>query len=341
MIKTSVVILNWNGKELLGKFLSNVVKYSLSDDCNIYIADNASTDGSCDYVRNNHPEVNILELEENYGFARGYNEALQSIQAEYFVLLNSDVEVGPGWLDPMISYMDDHPEAAACQPKILSYHDRKRFEYAGAAGGLIDKYGYPFCRGRIMNITEEDKGQYDDTRRVFWASGACMLIRSADWKESGGFDRDFFAHMEEIDLCWRLNNRGRQIVFIPGSSVYHVGGGTLPYDSPRKIYYNFRNNLYMLYKNIRGSKRGRTIFIRMVLDGIAALRFALMLNFGAAWNVIRAHIHFHRQKGSLRSKREMTDSKHFEIPPELILNKSLVYSFFIVKKKTYSELYNN
>jgi len=341
MIKVSVVILNWNGKDLLRKLLGNVVKHSASDKCKIYLADNGSTDGSCEYVRENHPEVRILEMKDNYGFARGYNEALKKIQSEYFVLLNSDVEVSPGWLDPLTGYMDKHPEAAACQPKILSYHDRNKFEYAGAAGGYIDKYGYPFCRGRIMNITEEDKGQYDDTRRIFWASGACMLVRSSDWKESGGFDPDFFAHMEEIDLCWRLNNKGRHIVFIPGSKVYHIGGGTLPYNAPGKVYFNFRNNLYMLYKNLNERKRGKTLFIRMVLDGVATARFALTLNFKASMSVIRAHIHYYRHKKNLRQRREISKDKRFDIPSELILNKSLVFNFFIVRKRTFSELINN
>ena len=339
MTKTAVVILNWNGRKFLERFLPAVIKYSEGEDCEIIVADNGSTDDSLEYLGKEYPGLRLLELGHNYGFAGGYNEALKNIDAEYFVLLNSDVEVSPGWLADIITYMDEHPGVAACQPKILSYQERNKFEYAGAAGGFIDRYGYPFCRGRLMNITEEDKGQYNDTRQVFWASGACMFIRSDAWKESGGFDPDFFAHMEEIDLCWRLNATGKKIMCLPSSLVYHVGGGTLPYDSPSKIFYNFRNNLFMLYKNLPGKKLRSTMFKRMCLDGVAALRFLLTLNTGAFLSIIKAHIHFYRHKKALRSKRKELINKNLHYPGDLILNKSLVFNFYIRKRKTFTELF--
>ncbi|MEA1886109.1 MAG: glycosyltransferase family 2 protein [Bacteroidota bacterium] len=338
MIKTSVVILNWNGRKFLEQFLGNTIKHSLSENCNVYVADNGSTDDSCEYIRDKHPEAGILEMGQNYGFAGGYNEALKMLESEYYVLLNSDIEVSPGWLNPVIDYMDKNHDVAACQPKILSYDYRNKFEYAGAAGGFIDKYGYPFCRGRIMNITEEDKGQYDDIKQIFWASGACMFIRSSVWKECGGFDPDFFAHMEEIDLCWRINNQGKKIMFIPSSIVYHIGGGTLSYKSPRKIFYNFRNNLFLLYKNLSPEKLKTTLFKRKCLDGVAATRFLMSLNIKAFINVIKAHVHYHRHKKVLREKRKAGIDKIITYPEKLILNKSLVFNFYIKKKRTYTEL---
>jgi len=338
MIKTSVVILNWNGRKFLEQFLDNIVEHSLSESCCVYVADNGSTDDSCEYIRDKHPEVILLELGHNYGFARGYNEALKRVESEYYVLLNSDIEVSPGWLNPVVGYMDSHPEAAACQPKILSYNDRSKFEYAGAAGGFIDKYGYPFCRGRIMNITEEDNGQYDDIKQIFWASGACMFIRSSVWKEIGGFDPGFFAHMEEIDLCWRINASGKRIICIPSSVVYHIGGGTLSYDSPLKLFYNFRNSLFLLYKNLPGDKLHKILFKRMLLDGIAAFRFLFTLKITSFKNVIKSHIDYYRHKKALKEKRTEILQNRMSYPDKLILNKSLVYNFFIRKKKTYTQL---
>ncbi|MDZ7738607.1 MAG: glycosyltransferase family 2 protein [Bacteroidales bacterium] len=339
MIKTAVVILNWNGKKYLEQFLGDIIMTSSSANCRVYVADNGSKDDSCEYIRNNHPEAVLLEMDRNHGFAGGYNEALKNIDSEYFVLLNSDIKVSPGWLSTVTDYMDNNPEVAACQPKILSYHEPDKFEYAGAAGGYIDKYGYPFCRGRIMNITEADNGQYDNIRQIFWASGACMFIRSSVWKETGGFDPDFFAHMEEIDLCWRINATGRKIMFIPGSVVYHIGGGTLPYHSPAKVFYNFRNNLYLLYKNLPDSALGPVLFKRRVLDGIAAIRFLLTFNIKAFSNVIKAHTAFYRHKKVLRAKRKENISLEAVYPGKLVMNKSLVFSFYIKRKKTYSELF--
>ncbi|MBS0011443.1 MAG: glycosyltransferase family 2 protein [Bacteroidales bacterium] len=338
MIRTSIVILNWNGRKFLEKFLGDVIKYSDPGNCRIYVADNGSTDDSCEFIRANHPGVEVMELGQNYGFAGGYNEALKRIDSRYFVLLNSDIEVSPGWLEPVISYMEDRPDVAACQPKILSYHERHKFEYAGAAGGFLDKYGYPFCRGRILDLTEEDQGQYNDIKQIFWASGACMFIRSSDWKESGGFDPDFFTHMEEIDLCWRLNASGRKIVYIPASVVYHIGGGTLSYSSPRKVYFNFRNNLFLLYKNLPPGKMKKTLFIRKCLDGVAALRFLFTLQIPAFIKVLKAHMHFYGHRAALREKRMKEQERGMIYPEDLILNKSLVFDFYIRKKRTYTQI---
>ena len=251
MKKISHVILNWNGSEMLRTFLPSVVEFSQQDEVEICVADNGSTDDSVEVVRREFPQVRLIELASNYGFADGYNRALQQVDAEYVVLLNSDVEVTPHWLVPLMKYMDHHPEVAACQPKIRSYRQRGMFEYAGAAGGYIDRYGYPFCRGRILDKVEKDGGQYDSVESVFWATGAALFIRLKDYREAGGLDGRFFAHMEEIDLCWRLRARGRGIVCIPQSEVYHVGGATLAKENPRKTFLNFRNNLLMLYKNLQ------------------------------------------------------------------------------------------
>lgn len=339
MIKTAVVILNWNGKRHLEQFLGNAIKHSSSDDCRVYVADNGSSDDSCEYIRKNHPEAALLEMDRNHGFAGGYNEALKRIDSEYFVLLNSDVKVSPGWLGTVTEYMDNNLEVATCQPKILSYNDPDKFEYAGAAGGYIDKYGYPFCRGRIMNITEADNGQYDNIKQIFWASGACMFIRSSVWKETGGFDPDFFAHMEEIDLCWRINARGKKIMFIPASVVFHIGGGTLPYQSPAKVFYNFRNNLYLLYKNLPASALGPVLFKRRILDGIAAIRFLLTFNIKAFRNVIKAHKAFYRHKRALKEKRKENVINEHVYSSKLVMNKSLIFNFYIKRKKTYNELF--
>ena len=250
MMKVSVVILNWNGCDMLRTFLPSVVRCSKSGQVEVCVADNGSTDASVEMLREEFPCVRIIVLDQNHGFADGYNLALQQVEAEYVVLLNSDVEVTEHWLEPMISYLDAHPEVAACQPKIRSQRQKEYFEYAGAAGGFIDKYGYPFCRGRVMEVVEKDEGQYDTILPVFWATGAALFIRLADYREAGGLDGRFFAHMEEIDLCWRLRSRGRKIVCIPQSTVYHVGGATLKKENPRKTFLNFRNNLVMLYKNL-------------------------------------------------------------------------------------------
>ena len=251
MDKTAVVILNWNGVEMLTRFLPQVIDYS-RDDAVVYVADNASTDNSLEVLRKHFPEVHLVVLDKNWGFAEGYNRALEQIEAEYYVLLNSDVEVSHHWLTPMIEFMDNHPDVAACQPKLLSEKSRDSFEYAGASGGFIDCYGYPFCRGRMFDTVETDNGQYDYATEILWATGACMVVRASDFKEAGGFDARFFAHSEEIDLCWRMSLMGKKIYCIPDSFVYHIGGATLPKNNPMKTYLNFRNNLTMLYKNLSG-----------------------------------------------------------------------------------------
>ena len=292
MDKIAIVILNWNGCGLLRSFLPGVIRCSASEGAVVYVADNASTDGSVEMLRAEFPEVCVLQLPENYGFAEGYNRALRQVEATYLVLLNSDVEVTGHWLSPLVAYMDAHPEVAACQPKIRSWHERDKFEYAGAAGGFIDRYGYPFCRGRMMGEVEEDKGQYDTVCPVFWATGAALFIRAEDYWSAGGLDDRFFAHMEEIDLCWRLRARGRELVCIPQSVVYHVGGGTLKKESPRKTFLNFRNNLLMLYKNLPSAELVPVMRTRCLLDHVAALTFLLKgqwANAKAVWQARRAY----------------------------------------------------
>ena len=249
-MKISVIILNWNGKQLLAQFLPSVLAHSLNTGCSVFVADNGSTDDSVEFLKTNYPDLPLIILDKNYGFAEGYNKAIQQVDSEYVVLLNSDVETSENWLDTLIYYMDTHPEVAAAQPRICSYNNKKQFEYAGAAGGFIDRYGYPFCRGRILEVVEEDRGQYDAVMPVFWATGACLCIRRKEYMNAGGLDARFFAHMEEIDLCWRLQARGKVVVCLPASVVYHVGGASLSKDNPKKMYLNFRNNLLMIYKNV-------------------------------------------------------------------------------------------
>ena len=303
MKKISVVILNWNGVGMLQKFLPKVVEYSASQDVEVCVADNGSTDESLTWLKTHCPDVRLIVLDQNYGFAEGYNRALQQVQAEYVVLLNSDVEVTPHWLDPLVEYMDAHPEVAACQPKIRSELQKTYFEYAGAAGGYLDKYGYPFCRGRVFETVEEDKGQYDTVQSVFWATGASLFIRLKDYQEVGGLDGRFFAHMEEVDLCWRLRSRGRQLVCIPDSVIYHVGGGTLNKENPRKAFLNFRNNLLMLYKNLPEKELRKVLFIRGILDWVAALVFLLKGERKTAAAVLRARKEFKRIRSDFEDSR--------------------------------------
>lgn len=337
MIKVAVVVLNWNGIEYLKRFLPGLAKESDMPGVSLIMADNGSSDKSVEWTRSELSGVEIIELGENHGFSGGYNEALSKIEAEYYLLINSDIEVTQGWLSPLIEHLDSNKNTAACQPKILSEKNRSYFEYAGAAGGFIDKYGFPFCRGRIQDHLEEDKGQYDDCRDIFWASGACLIIRSSVWKEMGGLDADFFAHMEEIDLCWRILATGYDIKFIPESVVYHVGGGTLSYNSPRKIYLNFRNNLYLLHKNLQGKNYNRIIFTRMLLDGIAGIRFLLMMRFNSCWQIFMAHIGYYRNKRSLNIKRKIIQERAKPVKEGLILNKSIVSGFYIKGKKIFSD----
>ncbi|MCF6242878.1 MAG: glycosyltransferase family 2 protein [Bacteroidales bacterium] len=293
-IKVAVVILNWNGEKYLKQFIPALIKNSNSDEVVLYVADNASSDDSVQYLRDNYPQIKLILLDENYGFAGGYNKALQQINAEYYILLNSDVEVTSNWIFPIIEKLDQDKSIAAAMPKIKSFNKKTYFEYAGAAGGFIDKYGYPFCRGRILDTIEKDAGQYDDEREIFWASGACMFVRSSVFHEHDGFDADFFAHMEEIDLCWRMKNSGYKIMYYSDVEVYHVGGGALPNNSPFKLYLNFRNNLFMLYKNLPKGKLFQTLFLRMILDGASALVYLLQFSFSSFSAVFRAHIAFYK-----------------------------------------------
>jgi GT2 family glycosyltransferase len=308
-IKTAVVVLNWNGKAWLEKFLANLVKHS--QEATVFVADNASTDDSVDFVKSNFPSVKIIINASNGGYAKGYNDALKKIYAEYFVLINSDIEVTEDWLSPIIDLMDSDKKIAACQPKLLDYKKRNTFEYAGASGGFIDNLGYPFCRGRIFDDIEQDNGQYNDAIEVFWATGACLFVRAAHFNEVGGLDEDFFAHQEEIDLCWRLKNKGYKIMVEPKSVVYHVGGGTLNAGSPFKTHLNFRNNLFMLFKNLPTSSLFITIPIRLVLDGVAALTF---LNKPKGLEhvlaIAKAHFMFYFEIPKLIAKRQKINQKN-------------------------------
>ena len=338
MKKVSVVILNWNGLEMLQRFLPGVVSYSQKDEIEVCVADNASTDASCAWVRENFPGVRLIVLDQNFGFADGYNRALQQVDAEYVVLLNSDVEVTPGWLEPMVAYMDVHPEVAACQPKLRSQRCKTAFEYAGAAGGFLDKYGYPFCRGRIFDVVEEDYGQYDTVSPIFWASGAALFIRLKDYREVGGLDGRFFAHMEEIDLCWRLRSRGRGVICIPQSVVYHVGAATLKKENPRKTFLNFRNNLLMLYKNLPEKDLSRVLFVRGLLDWMAMFVFLLKGELANARAVMQARKEFHRLRPDFEASRTECQS---EAVAGLIPEKadySILWKFHVENKKRYSAL---
>ncbi len=333
-MRTAIVILNWNGRNWLEKFLPLVLHHSASAD--VIVADNASTDGSQQWLK--EQGVTTIELDHNFGFAGGYNEVLHRIKADRYVLLNSDVEVTPGWLTGMHDLLDRHPHMAACQPKILSHRQHGMFEHAGAAGGFIDRNGYPFCRGRIFEVTEEDHGQYDDEREVFWATGACMMIRSEAFHAAGGFDHHLFAHMEEIDLCWRLRRMGWSIGYTSRSMVYHVGGGALGYGSPLKTFLNFRNSLIVLTKNLRSTYWPVSLFRRLVLDGFAAIKFLLEGHGAHAWQVFRAHWSFFASLGRVLGQRRAL--KELEADPDLtgIYDRSIAFDRFILGWKTFTQL---
>jgi GT2 family glycosyltransferase len=335
MLKTAIVILNWNGIDFLKKFLPTVIRYSSDSDTDIYVADNGSTDGSIDFLSADYTGIKVIELGSNHGFAGGYNLAFEKIDATYYLLLNSDIEVTEGWLKPLVQFMDSNPDVASCQPKIKSFSNRDYFEHAGAAGCFIDKYGYPFCRGRIFYNIEQDKGQYDTQKDVFWSSGACMIVRSEAWKKAGGFDPSFFAHMEEIDLCWRFSRMGYRVCYIPTSVIYHVGGGSLPYTSPYKTYLNFRNSLFLLYKNLPGDQLRKKIFTRMLLDGVAAMMFLLKGDGKNFMSVLKSHIDYYRNKTSLRLKRIAISVPESITAPGLVLNKSIVFEFYLRGRKTF------
>jgi GT2 family glycosyltransferase len=336
--KIAIVILNWNGAKLLPQFLPSVIQFSKGDSTEIIVADNGSTDESLSMLKKKFPEVKIIDLKQNFGFARGYNEALKQVEADYFVILNSDVEVTAGWLEAPIRLMETDPSIAAVQPKILSYQNRTHFEYAGAAGGFIDRFGYPFCRGRIFNEVEADNGQYDNVADIFWTTGACMFVRSKLFREVGGFDADFWAHMEEIDLCWRLKNRGFRIVYTPESTVFHVGGGTLSYDNPQKLYLNFRNNLWLLYKNLPANQLFYILTVRMILDTVAAIKLLAEFNLNGIKSVLKAHYHFYKSIPTLQRKRKQAQKNGHFIQPAEKLPKSIIFQFYVRKRKRFSEI---
>ena len=338
MNKVSVVILNWNGEEMLRRFLPSVIEHSMGEGVEVCVADNGSTDASVQMLRATFPSVRLIELDSNYGFAEGYNRALEQVEAEYVVLLNSDVEVTPHWLDPLVDFMDNHPEVAACQPKLLNQRNKNCFEYAGAAGGYLDKYGYPFCRGRIFEVVEEDKGQYETTETVFWVSGAAMFIRLKDYQNVGGLDKDFFAHMEEIDLCWRLKSRGKELMYVPQSKVYHVGGATLNKDNPRKTFLNFRNNLLMLYKNLPDSELNSVLRVRKCLDILAALVFFLKGERGNARAVFQARNEFKKMVGLYESVREENMRQTVVKSIGQRTSYSILWKFHVCGKKIFTQL---
>jgi len=333
MNSTAVVILNWNGRQLLQQFLPSVIAYS--QEAQIYVADNASTDDSIAFVKANFPDVKIILNKDNYGFAKGYNEALAEVEEEYYALVNSDIEVTEGWLEPVIELFDNDPETAIVQPKILDYKKKTYFEYAGAAGGFIDKYGYPFCRGRILNTIEEDKGQYDDISEIFWASGACFFIRKDVFRALKGFDEDFFAHQEEIDLCWRAFNRNYKIKFCWKSKVYHVGGATLSTTNPRKTYLNFRNSLLMVIKNVPKRKLPFVFFTRLCLDGLAGINYLFHGKFAHTLAIVKSHFAVYSVFFRFIKKRESKQYKNY------FKTISIVYQYYMCGARIFSRKFNN
>jgi len=340
MKKVSIVILNWNGKELLRKFLPSVIKYSPDIYSEVVVADNGSTDDSLEMLRDEFPMVRLIILDRNYGFAEGYNRALEAVRSEYTVLLNSDVEVSSGWLEKPLSVLDTQPDVVAVQPKIRSERQRTFFEYAGACGGYMDKYGYPFCRGRIMHAVEEDSGQYDTDTDILWGSGACLFIRTSVYKSCGGLDAAFFAHQEEVDMCWRLRSRGYRLMCTPDSVVYHVGGATLDAENPRKTFLNFRNNLLMLYKNLPEKDLKPVMRLRFWLDYLAALKFILTGKGASAKAVYQARKAFYELKPSYVDIRKENLQKTVSSQIPELIGKSLLVQFYLKGKKTFSSLGN-
>ncbi|MGM9697573.1 MAG: glycosyltransferase family 2 protein [Prevotella sp.] len=339
MDKIAIVILNWNGASMLRQYLGDVVRYSVDDGAVVYVADNASTDDSINLLTTEYPECRIIRLEKNWGFAEGYNKALKQIEAEYYLLLNSDVRVTHHWLQPLVEFMDVHHEVAACQPKLLSMADNDSFEYAGASGGFIDRYGYPFCRGRIFDTVERDNGQYDTPTSIFWATGAAMLVRSTDYWKAGGLDGRFFAHNEEIDLCWRLRIMGRKIYCIPESEVYHVGGGTLPKNNPMKTYLNFRNNLTMLYKNLPDSELRHVMRVRCFLDYLAAFQMLILgRSFGDFRAVVKARRDFKRWRNDFVNDRKVIQASSTPNPIPERLPISVLWHYYAKGCKTFDKL---
>lgn len=327
MKKIAVVILNWNGAKLLEQFLPSVVAYS--EEATIYVADNASTDTSIEVIQSKFPQITIIKNDGNYGFAKGYNVALQQVEEDYYALVNSDIEVTENWLTPILSIFDNEPNIGIIQPKILDFKNKAYFEYAGAAGGYIDQFGYPYCRGRIFDTLEKDEGQYNDDINIFWASGACLFIRKDIYRKLNGFDDDFFAHQEEIDLCWRAFNLGYTARYTSKSVVYHVGGATLNEGNPRKTFLNFRNSLLMLAKNLPERKLFLILFLRLCLDGLAGIQFILKGKFKHCWAIVKAHFAFYSLINKTLKKRNLkTRSDYFR-------SKSIVYQYFVKNGKVF------
>lgn len=325
--KLAVAILNWNGKNWLEKFLPSVVRFS--DGADIYVIDNASTDDSVKFLQLNFPSVKIVINSKNSGFAGGYNEGLRQIDAEYYCLLNSDVEVTENWIEPVLNLFEKNSDIAAIQPKILSYNDKNKFEFAGAAGGLIDNLGYPYCRGRVFDEVEEDKGQYNDETEIFWASGCALFIRSKDFWNQNGFDERFFAHQEEIDLCWRAFNQNLKVKYCGKSTVYHVGGATLKDSNPHKTFLNFRNSLWMMLKNLPKNKLFPVLFLRLAQDGLAGVKFMTEGKFSHLWAILKAHFYFYLKFFRFLNKRE---SKQYDNYYKI---KSITYHYFVKKGKVF------
>ena len=335
MASISIVILNFNGRHHLEKFLPTVI--TNSPGCEVVVADNGSNDNSIDFVRAQFPEVKLIIFDKNYGFCGGYNRALFQLHSDYFILLNSDIETTDNWIGPVIKLFESDTTIAAIQPKLLDFNSRTKFEYAGGAGGFIDKFGYPFCRGRIFDTIETDTGQYNDNREIFWASGACLFIRSKLFKKYGGFDEDFFAHMEEIDLCWRMKNDGHKIYYCSGSTLYHVGGGTLAYANPRKTYLNFRNSLMVLIKNLSSKELVYKLTFRWIMDYVAALKFAITGNFKDAIMVIKAHLYiWNNLRKNLNKRSKLKKSIKYLSG---IYQKFLLYQYHIAGVRKFKDLH--
>ncbi|MGB5382215.1 MAG: glycosyltransferase family 2 protein [Lutimonas sp.] len=335
-MKIAVVILNWNGEKLLEKFLPSIVLHS-KDKANIYVADNASTDGSIEFLKRNYPRIKIVQNSSNGGYAKGYNDALKRIDEEIYALVNSDIEVTEGWLDPIIKEFERSSNTAVIQPKLLDFKDKTKFEYAGAAGGFVDFFGYPYCKGRVFNHLEHDQQQYNDTYPVFWGSGACLFIRSEVYHKLKGLDENYFSHQEEIDLCWRIQNEGYDILYVGSSTVYHVGGATLQESNPRKTFLNFRNSLFTIAKNVPKRYVVLVILARLILDGVAALKFIFELRPIHSWAILRAHFSFYWFLPKMLRKRKyisFKQTRYFDCF-------SIVWQHFVLGKKTYSEVHSN
>ncbi len=335
--KVIVAILNWNGKKFLEKFLADLIEKTPETLADIAIIDNASSDDSLEYLNKNFPQIKTVLLDKNYGFAGGYNRGLKNLEAEYYLLLNSDIEVSENWLPPLIDLMDKDKTIAVCGPKILSYYEKDKFEYAGAAGGFVDKYAYPFCRGRIFNVCEKDQGQYDTNINCFWVSGAAFMVRTEIFNLISGFDDEFFAHQEEIDFCWRVQNLGYNIVVQTKSVIYHIGAGTLPKSSPFKTYLNFRNNLYIIEKNIPQYKRNKIKFVRFFLDQIAFVKILLQGNFREAFSIPKAYFHFWKNAKKMSKQRKIIKPKSLKYLKGYY-NKNIVFDHYFLRKKSFKDL---